>query len=390
MKVLIYSHAYPNPVEKTRSAFVQEMVRVLSEVVDITVIAPVPYFLETRRKKHKCKVPAMRKESYGKKTVVIYHPRYILLPRNIFKRFMPAIQAWFTKSCVHQVIRDQKPDLIHVNWAFPDGIAISCMCRSLTIPYILVEHQGGIIDHLRSKLYRRSLVKAYQGAAKVIAVSPSLRKVLCELVPLDKVEMIPNGLDISKMTLTVKPHKPNRLVYIGNLIPEKGVQNLIKALAILKEQGTKLTLDIIGQGDHRAFLEGLTRELSVHKEVKFLGQYTPSEIRKTLPTYHILVLPSLIESFGLVLIEAMACGLPVLSTFSGGPESIVTGETGVLVKTGSALALSDGLKSIITNWDRYEPPRIREICTKNYDIYSIRDLLLDKYQQLMREENGHE
>lgn len=369
MRILIYSHAYPNPVEKTRSAFVQEIVRQLSYEMEVIVVAPVPFLLNLQRHKPKIKVPYHRQESYEDRKIEVYHPRYLLLPKALLNPVVAQLQALLTYRCVQRLHRAYKLDLVQINWGFPDGIAGSLICKRLKLPYVITEHQGSIASLLVKAYYRKLLVTAYNHASALIAVSTSLKQTLEKATGIRKDALvIPNGIDLTLMHLREKRPTLSRLVYVGYLIQAKGIQYLLRALKICLANGLDLSLDIIGNGDYQPVLQNLAVELGIQDRVCFLGLYSADQVRSSLPNYDLLVLPSLIESFGLVLIEAMASGLPVLSTFSGGPETIVTELTGLLVQPGSAQTLAQGLSELSDRWLSFEPAIIREECRKMFAI----------------------
>ncbi|MGC9362894.1 MAG: glycosyltransferase, partial [Candidatus Syntrophosphaera sp.] len=193
--------------------------------------------------------------------------------------------------------------------------------------------------------------------------------------------ILPNGLDLSRFEPAPKSINPSKLLYIGNLFPAKGVQYLIQALAILKSQGHDFYLDVVGSGAYGRELEQLAITLNVHDKVSFKGVVLPDQIPELLTRHDALVLPTLKESFGIVLIEALASGLPVISTYSGGPEHIVGPEVGILVKPGSGQALSEGIIRLFNKWDNFEPERIREYCRNHFDIRRISPKLAQIYRE---------
>lgn len=382
MHLVIYSHGFPNPVEKHRSPFVKEIIRFLPDDIMVTVVAPVPYFLGWRRKKRGIKVPKFLQEKIGKRMTKIHYPRYPLLPKKILRPFMGWLEALFTLRLVKHIHKLEKIDLIHANWGYPDGVAVSSLHRWLKIPYVITEHQGSIADLLNKKYYNLLISRAYRNSKKMILVS----KALIEPLKLAKGRIpdpviLPNGLDPSKFEPALKSVRPSKLLYIGNLFWAKGVQFLIQAMAILKSQGHDFSLDIIGSGAYGRELEQLASKLNVRDRVSFEGVVLPDRIPELLTLHDALVLPTLKESFGIVLIEALAAGLPVISTCSGGPEHIVSPEVGILVKPGSGKSLSEGILQLLNKWDDFEPERIREYCRNHYDIRQISPKLAQIYRE---------
>ncbi len=382
MRVLIYSRGFPNPVEEHRSAFVAEIIRFLPSDIAVAVVAPVPYWLGSRAKKRTVRVPQQRQAVLGERTVDVYHPRFPLLPRNWLRPVVAWLEAVFTYPTLRKLRHSQGIDLIHVNWGYPDGCAVACLSAWLKIPYVLTEHQGSIGSLLQKGHYNRLLGNAYRRSQKLILVSQSL------LEPLKQVRggipqpvVIPNGIDTQKFALAKKSPQLVKLVYVGNLIPNKGVAQLIQALEILRGQGHSFTLDIYGGGSQKRELEALAGSLQLSDSVSIKGTVAPERIPQLLADYHALVLPTLVESFGIVLIEALAAGLPVLSTHSGGPEHIVAPELGTLVQPGSAEALAAGIQDLQQRWESFDPQKIREYCRQRFDLRKLCPALAQVYRE---------
>lgn len=382
MHVVIYSHGFPNPVEPHRNAFVKEIIRFLPSFVCVSVIAPVPFMLSNQRGKKDILVPLIRNEMIGNKNVVIHHPRYPLFPKNILRPLIGLLEAIFTCKCLLTLNKQKHIDLIHANWAYPDGVAVYYLSKLCHIPYVITEHQGSIATLLNLPYYNSLIGKVYRESRQLILVSPSLLKPL-QLIKagLPSPIIIPNAIDVQSYPL--RSHRPalKKLVYIGNLIPAKGLEHLIKALAILTDQGKPYSLDIIGDGKQRAYLSDLISKLKLNELVTLHGLVNPEQIPELLPEFDLLVLPTLVESFGLVLIEAMAAGLPVLSTYSGGPEYIVVHEVGALVPPGSADTIVAGILDIEQRWQSFIPSQIRTYCQQHFDLRITCEALAQTYQQ---------
>jgi len=366
---VIYGRGYPNPVEIHRSAFVRQIIRYLPAEIKIRVVAPVPYLLNRRRGKSSIAVPGRRIEQLDKRTVTVFHPRYPLLPRNLLRPVVGYLQFLTTFQVVRRLHREERIDLIHCNWVYPDGVAGGLIARLLRIPYIITEHQSGIEFHLKHSFIKRQISKAYKASSKVILVSQSLTKPLKSVLPaLGDYVIIHNGVDVQTFPLRSELRPLRKIVYIGNLIPAKGLQFLLPALKKLIDEGYPISLDLIGIGSYQGKLAALSSDLGIKDRVSFKGIIPPDEIPGKLLDYDLLILPSLQESFGMVLIEAMATGMPVLGTRSGGPESVVTPSVGELVEPGSMEALYEGFKRLNARWESFDPQEIRAYCSRNYDL----------------------
>jgi glycosyltransferase involved in cell wall biosynthesis len=141
-------------------------------------------------------------------------------------------------------------------------------------------------------------------------------------------------------------------IFVGRLTRQKGVHDLLEALAILRREGRPLDLTIVGDGPERANLKARARALGL--PVTFTGEVTPDEVAYHLRDKRVFVLPSLEEGLGLVVAEALTQGVPVVATRSGGiPDLLVDPESGLLVPPSSPPALADAIRAVVTD-DRFK------------------------------------
>jgi glycosyltransferase involved in cell wall biosynthesis len=165
----------------------------------------------------------------------------------------------------------------------------------------------------------------------------------------------------------------------------KGVPELLEALSILQNRcSIPVVLHLLGDGSARDLCESQAISLGVEDRCYFEGQKSRNEIREWLYRSDALVVASHIESFGVVLIEAMACGIPVVATRCGGPEDVVTPETGILVESGSSEALADGIQHLLENYFQYDPQRILSFVEDNFFSEKVCVTLLDLYEKAIQ------
>lgn len=165
---------------------------------------------------------------------------------------------------------------------------------------------------------------------------------------------------------------------------EKRVDNLIKAFSLLNKKYNNIRLKIGGDGVCRNELEELAIELNADNKVEFLGALTRDEVFTQINQADAFVLSSEYETFGVVLIEALALGKPVVATRCGGPESIVTDESGVLVEKNSVSALCNGMEMIYANRENLDANKIRTYCQQNFSEDAVTDKLLHIYHTILR------
>jgi phosphatidylinositol alpha-1,6-mannosyltransferase len=191
----------------------------------------------------------------------------------------------------------------------------------------------------------------WRQAAGLTACSEQHRELAQQTEPYLPIEAIPNGVDTSVFhpdPTTQRENEAVRLVCSGRLIERKGQQHLIPAVAELKERGLDVELLIVGTGDNELTLRRQVEELGLEDTVRFTGFVEWEKMPQVYQTSDIFVLPSYNEGMSIALLEAMATGLPVIITNTGGAHELVDGN-GVVVPWGSVEALADSLVSLITS-----------------------------------------
>jgi len=262
------------------------------------------------------------------------------------------------------------PDLIHAQSGRWAGAAAARISSALNRPYVLTEHFSGF---RRNAIFpwRWPLVEeGYRHASGLAAVSRSLKTTLTErgLAPASGIGVHPNLAPTSLFTLPPSGRSsppPFRFVTVARLSAQKNVGGLLRALARVTETDPAVTLTVVGGGPRREALAKQARRLDLDDHVTFQGPLDRTDVREALWEAHAFVLPSHYETFGVVLLEAMATGLPVVATACGGPEDIVTPSTGVLVPANTN-ALSDALRQM-------------KRTASSFDAAAIRNYVLDHY-----------
>lgn len=178
-------------------------------------------------------------------------------------------------------------------------------------------------------------------------------------VPEHKLRLVSDRVDLSMFNPEINGSEVRRrhgavglnlLLYIGSLLPIKGVDVLLKALPAIKEEVPNVKLLVVGEGPERSRLERLAEELGVHEDVAFVGRVSHSDVPKYIAACDLLIHPSFSESLGRVLLEAQAAGKPVVASRAGGMrEAVREGVTGLLFKPGDHLELARSVLKLLKN-----------------------------------------
>jgi len=171
---------------------------------------------------------------------------------------------------------------------------------------------------------------------------------------------------------------------VSLLVPQKGLDDLLRASRILLDRGyTAFKLYLGGGGVFRSELEQLAHDLDLSSHCEFLGLLSREQVRAWMQRCGVLVVSSLSETFSIVLGEAMACGKPVIATRCGGPEFVVTPETGVLVEKADPVALADAMEKFLTGQANFDSRRIRDSVVSRFGEDAFLDRVSAVYQEIL-------
>ena len=243
-----------------------------------------------------------------------------------------------------------KPDLVSAHWR--GGRCGLLVAGVLGVPSVYTEHSiPG--DPLNSYENTRTMSWFVQSADRVIAVSDRVRDAVVDHlgVPRDRVEVIRHAVEASN-SISVGSANTREACFcigtLGKLASFKGHHYLLEAVAILRAAGRHVVCRVAGDGSVRTELEAEVAALDLSNAVEFLGEYINSEVNSILGPVDVVVVPSLSEALGIVALEAMACGKPVIASAVGGlPDVVKHGVTGLLVPPGDAQALAEAIASLM-------------------------------------------
>lgn len=323
--------------------------------------------------------------------------------RSVYLK-IPGSEKRNIKAWSRQVLRQYsnyernygKPDLIlahSVTWA---GYAASLIKDRYKVPYLVAEHRSFFVW---STPEARQIVRsyhlpffeaAYKNCHTVVPVSESLMKGIGHLMPWveDKALVIPNMIREDMFLPPDKPRNNHPLVFFwaGRLEHVKGIDLLLEAVHLLERKvKTDFRVRLAGKGSLRTELELQSEKLGLSGKVVFLGRITRKEMQKEMQEANCFVLPSRYEAFGVVLIEAMASGLPVIATRSGGPDTIVTKENGLLVDPEDAPQLAGALEEMIKNYKFWSGENIRSSTLAHYGQTAVMKKYHELFQQILHQ-----
>lgn len=307
--------------------------------------------------------------------VVTYRDGYV----NFYPRCKDLIQQRWLK-CGENLFKlyvkeNGRPDIIHAHSLFNGGLLAYLLSKKYNIPFVITEHSTAFSRRLLSYKQLDDARIAVQSASACIAVSNEFKTLLNEQLKTDKWGYIPNIVSNSFLKSKLVDKKNNnktyRFINICLLEPKKKVDLLIRAFHILSEQIDDIELEIGGDGPEFKYLINLVKELNLLDKIQFHGKLTRLEVLEKVSEADAFVLSSEFETFGVVLVEALALGKPVIATKCGGPESIVTKDVGYLVEKNSLEALADAMLLLYKKRDNYSAQDIRSYCYSEFGEKSV-------------------
>lgn len=384
MHVLVLPSFYPMKYDFPRGSFFEEQSRMLQRAgVDIAVV-----FNENRSIKN-ISWPKFR-HAHFQRSLSRESGLPVLRRRNwniIPTRYNLGKKIWIRNSIKlveYFLAKNPRPDLIHVHCTWMAGIVALEIKKRYGIPYLLTEHSTHIEIEMREEdkeIYREVLA----GAEKILVVSNPLKNLLMtKLMPdVSAISVVPNFIDFDFFNPEhrKKPESNQyRLFTVCFLDTKKRVDRLIDAFAEIVKKIPCASLRIGGDGGETENLKQQVAALGLQSQIAFLGFLSKEEVKSELNQADLFVLPSEVETFGVVVIEAMAMGIPVVATRSGGPEDVITEISGELANR-DTMSLVEAIYRAHEKRDCYDHGKIREEARKKFSREVVSKKYLEFYAQ---------
>jgi glycosyltransferase involved in cell wall biosynthesis len=387
--VLVLARNYPNNAFPTLGVWTQRLVAASTRVARPTVVAPVPYAPPL--------MPLARYRRFRTVTrqhiddgVAVLHPRVPAGPGQLLHAFDARLGITAIRRAIEKLHREEPFELIHAHFIYPEGVMASRVGAELGIPVVTSEHAMWRPWLDRHLAVRRQVEKALPGIARITAVSEALRRSIAELfgesVPVD---VIPNVVDehVFRAPRPEESRDRDHLLFVGLIRHVKGLDVLVQALGHLLPDHPSLQLTVAGGAFYGAYerdadqVRELVTALGLKDRIDFLGEVAPDDVAMLMRRCGLLVVPSRRETFSLVTAEALASGLPVVATRCGGPEEIVTPETGELANVNDAGSLAVAIEKALSR--KFDSQALRRYAVGRFGVDAAAERLGSLYDRVL-------
>ncbi len=364
-KLLVFSSLFPSSKSPNAGVFIRERMFRVGKHIPIIVVSPIPWFplqsIIRCWRPHFRPQPDPHEEQEG---VEVYFPRFLSIP-GLLKTCDGFFMALGSLTTLIKLRKEF--NIIDAHFAYPDGYAATLLGKWLKIP-VTITLRGTEVPLSKMSGRKTRMLAALKNATRVFSVSNSLKQHVISLgAEIDKIRVIGNGIDVVKFCPLDKsitraelniPEDAKVLVSVGGLVDRKGFHRVIEVLPTLVANYPNLIYLIIGsdspEGNIRERLEQQVKTLKLEANVRFLGAYPSEQLKLPLSAADIFVLATANEGWANVFLEAMACGLPVITTEVGGNKEVVNDlRLGTVVPFGNSEALLEALmQGLEAAWDR--------------------------------------
>jgi len=359
-KILVTASTFPRWKNDTESRFVYDLSQHLSKQYDITVLAPHHHNAKTHELMEGLKIVRF-KYFFSSQQKLCYEGG---IHENLKKSFLAKLQVPFflLSEFVHTLalINKQKPSIVHAHWILPQGLVAAFIKKFFNRKFklIVTSHAGDvfILNNPFLRFFARFTLKNSHAVTSNSSFTASaVKKVFNK-----PVSIIPMGVDLDKFRKSAssirKKYSKPIILFVGRLAEKKGVHHLISAMPSVVASFPTAKLLIIGSGPEKNSLVSLANRLQLQKNISFLDSIPNSELPKYYSSADVFVLPSIVarsgdtEGLGVVLLEALASGLPAIASDVGGiPDVIINKKTGLLVAQKSTVSLATAILNLLNN-----------------------------------------
>jgi len=379
---------YPNKISPYDGDFIQRHARAVSAFIQIHVV----YFVRDTKGVVTSSISIDKKITGNlTETIVYYHvkrPVFKFTDRIISLRIFSKLY----RTTINELLeKSGKPQLVHVHVAFKAGIIARWIKRKFGIPYLLTEHWTVYLDEAVPNLKDLPFVRRYviskvlKEALLALPVSDYLGKCLQKKFPSISYKVLPNVVDTEIFHPGKKASDPLKFIHVSAMDHQKDPEKLFSAIGLLKKRKIKFCLDVFGPvNDH---IKTLIKKEMIEEEVFLHGEVPQNELANYMRNSDALILYSRYETFGCVIIEANASGIPVIASDMPVMHELISEDNGVLIKPNDVKALSHGLEDFISSKNKFDSERIAMQTKDKFSYPVVGKKLNDLYKEILNKQS---
>lgn len=380
MNILVIPSWYPNGLDQLMGIYHKEFCEALAIIKNVTVNM---LFIERERLNNPLKFLFMPKhKKINEKNYHIYITRMLNRERISYKwqmhRYVKVLNKAFKKYLKHH----PKPDIIHAMVTLPAGYAACVLGKKYNIPVVITEHAS----------YAKTLFEGKNKPFGLYALNnaqyfTTVSKYMLEEIPNSNTpkDVLPNLVDTNFFKLPHKKVSGLKLIQVCAFRKGKRIEDMLKALKLIvdKKEIKEISLTIVGDGYLKDYYQNTCHELGLDAYVNFVGRKTKKEIATILNEHNIFVITSDKETFCIPGIEALASGMPIVSTKCLGPEEYIDEKNGKLINVGDIEALANAIIEVYKNLDQYDISYLRATAER-YSPKNITNKALKIYKEIIK------
>lgn len=367
--ILLFTSIYPLPWQPNKATFNFQQYKKLAEKNKVDFLVPVPWLdwfknlgqlFGSHDYKHVCYFP------------FFYVPGLFRGGNSFFLVFSIIIS-------IVPLLKLMKAKTVLASWAFPDGLACAWLKR-LCNYRLYIQCLGSDVNvHSKNNFRKKLLRKSFDLADGVITVSKALQAEVKNISVKANVNTIYNGVNFSKFTLPDEKFEKKSFIFIGNIIKTKGIYELVNAVNLMIKAGSDFHLHIVGNGPEVGGIRALIDKNNLQQKITLHGTVNHHQVVDLLQKCHALILPSYQEGVPNVIMESLACGVPVVATKVGGIPEVVNESNGVLINYHTEADIIEGIEKCLSS--KWNERAIREsIKTYTWDanVYQLSSFLFHR------------
>ena len=379
-KILWLVSWYPNKYDPFDGDFIQRHAKAAALYNDIHVLFIKAFDEQVKREEESCQQDGLAEQ-------LIYLPKSKTLTGKI-KSFFDWQQVY--KIEVSEVIKNFKPQLVHVHIPWKAGLIALWAKKKFNLPFVVTEHWGIYNDVVKDNIYTKSffvryfLKRIYKEAELFVSVSRYIGSAVNKCLLTKDFVVIPNVVDTELFFPVQKKREQFSFLHVSNMVPLKNVEGILTAFQqFLVKTGKAASLILVGNKDDK--YEKLAEEMNLlNRSVFFKGEISYPYVAKEMQGAHVLVLNSRMENSPCVIGEALCCGLPVIATDVGGIPELISAANGLLVPPDSVDDLEVAFSKAYEMYEELVQNRVDLTASTKFSPRTIGKQIAEVYEEVLQ------